>query len=76
MAKNNIDGVYDADPRKNKDAKRVEHITFDDMLAKQLKVMDPAAVSICQQENIPIIVFDFAQPGSIERIVLGEKLAR
>lgn len=74
MAKNNIDGVYLSDPRKDKNAQRVEHITFDDMLAKQLKVMDPAAVSICQQENIPIIVFDFAQPGSIERIVLGEKI--
>lgn len=71
MAKNHIDGVYDDDPRKNPNAKKVERITFEEMLRQGLKVMDPAAVSLCQQNNIPIIVFDFAQAGSIEKLVLG-----
>lgn len=74
MAKNHIDGVYDDDPRKNPKANRLDTITFDEMLAKQLKVMDPSAVALCQQNNIPIIVFDFARPGSIERIILGDKI--
>lgn len=74
MAKNHVDGVYDDDPRKNPDAKRVDYISFGEMLAKQLMVMDPSAVSLCKQNDIPIIVFDFAKPGSIERIVSGEKV--
>lgn len=74
MAKNNIDGVYDDDPRKNPDAKKIEDISFEQVRRRGLKVMDPAAVSICENNNIPIIVFDFAEPGSIEKIVLGEKL--
>jgi len=71
MAKNHIDGVYDDDPRTNPKAKKVENITFEELLRHGLKVMDPAAVSLCQQNNIPIIVFDFAKSGSIERLVLG-----
>ena len=71
MAKNHIDGVYDDDPRTNPKAKKVENITFEELLRQGLKVMDPAAVSLCQQNNIPIIVFDFAKSGSIERLVLG-----
>lgn len=74
MAKNQVDGVYEEDPKKNPNAKRIDFITFDDMLARQLKVMDPSAVSLCQQNSIPIIVFDFARQGSIERIVLGDKI--
>ncbi len=74
MAKNHVDGVYEEDPKKNPNAKRIDFISFDDMLARQLKVMDPSAVSLCQQNSIPIIVFDFARQGSIERIVLGDKI--
>ncbi|MBX9696219.1 MAG: UMP kinase [Cyanobacteria bacterium] len=74
MAKNNVDGVYSDDPRINPDAKKIWRISFDDLIKQGLKVMDPAAVSICEQNSIPIVVFDFASPGSIERIVLGEKI--
>jgi uridylate kinase len=74
MAKNHVDGVYDSDPKKNAGATKIDTITFDDMLRRQLQVMDPAAVSLCQQNNIPIIVFDFAQKGGIKKIVHGEKL--
>lgn len=74
MAKNGVDGVYDDDPRKNPHAKKINRISFDDMLRQGLKVMDPSAVSICQDNKIPIVVFDFAKTGSIERIVMGEKI--
>jgi uridylate kinase len=59
MAKNGVDGVYDDDPRTNPKAKKLDHISFDEMLRQGLKVMDPAAVSLCQQNNIPILVFRF-----------------
>ncbi|MBP9094542.1 UMP kinase [bacterium] len=74
MAKNGVDGVYDDDPRTNPKAKKLDHISFDEMLRQGLKVMDPAAVSLCQQNNIPILVFDFAKDGSIERIVKGQEV--
>lgn len=72
MAKNNVDGIYSDDPHQNPDAKKITEISFEDLLKQGLKVMDPAAVSLCQQNHIPIIVFDFACPGSITRIVSGE----
>jgi len=74
MAKNNVDGVYSDDPRKNKDAKKIGRISFDDLIKQDLKVMDRAAVSLCQENSIPLVIFDFAKPGSIRRIVLGEKI--
>src|SRR5271156_850816 len=70
MAKNNIDGVYDDDPVKNKSAKKLDLLTFENVIKQGLKVMDPAGVSICHDNNLPIKVFDFGIPGSIERIVL------
>jgi len=74
MAKNNIDGIYDDDPNLNPRAKKIDCISFDEVRKRGLKVMDPAAVSLCEERSIPIIVFDFAKPGSIERIVMGEKV--
>jgi len=74
MAKNKVDGVYDKDPRKFSDAKKYESLTYDDILVKDLKVVDAAAVSLCKNSNIPIVVFDFAQKGSIEKILKGEKV--
>jgi uridylate kinase len=74
MAKNKIDGIYDDDPRTNPDAKRFDTISFDSLLRLGLKVMDPAAVSLCQQNNIPIVVFDFARSGSIEKIITGDRV--
>lgn len=74
MAKNNVDGVYSDDPRKNPDAKKIGRISFDDLIKQDLKVMDRAAVSLCQENSIPVVIFDFAKPGSIRKIVLGEKI--
>lgn len=74
MAKNKIDGVYSDDPRTNPAAKKIENISFDDVIRQGLKFMDAAAVSLCQQNNIPIVVFDFARSGSIEEIITGVKV--
>jgi uridylate kinase len=74
MAKNKVDGVYDDDPRTNSKAKKINKISFEKLIRQGLKVMDPAGVSICQQNNIPFVVFDFDKPGSIEGIVRGEKI--
>lgn len=74
MAKNNVDGIYSDDPALNAQANKFHHLSFNQLIRLGLKVMDPAAVSLCQQNDIPIIVFDFAKPGSIKRIVSGEKV--
>ncbi len=74
MAKNGVDGVYSDDPRVNKDAKKYDKITYDDIIVKGLKVMDTASCALCKQNKIPIIVFDFAAQGSIARLLNGETL--
>jgi len=74
MAKNKIDGVYSDDPRTNPKAEKIDKISFEQLIRRGLKVMDPAGVSICQQNNIPIVVFDFAQKSSIARIAAGETI--
>jgi uridylate kinase len=72
MAKNGVDGVYSADPRRDPNATRFEHITYMDALSRGLTVMDSTALTFCQDNHIPIIVFDPMRPGNIERIILGE----
>lgn len=74
MAKNRVDGIYNDDPRTNPAAKKIENISFDELIRQGYKVMDAAAVSLCQQNNIPIVVFDFARKGSIEEIITGVKV--
>lgn len=74
MAKNNVDGIYDHDPLKNKSARKIDTLTFEQLRQLNLKVMDSAAVSLCEGTSIPIVVFNFAAAGSIERIVMGEKI--
>lgn len=73
MAKNNVDGVYDKDPNQFADAQKFDTLTYDDVLAKNLKVMDQTAVSLCKDTKMPIIVFDFAKQDAIKRILTGEK---
>ena len=68
----NVDGVYTADPRKNKRAKKLASVTFFDVLKNKLKVMDATAVSLCMDGKIPIIVFNLHKQGNIKRAVLGE----
>lgn len=70
----NVDGVYDSDPRKNPDAKRYESVTLEETLQRNLQVMDAAAISLCRDHNIPIIVFDLRTPGNILRVISGEPI--
>ena len=66
-----VDGVYDADPEKNPSAKKFETISFQDCIAKNLKVMDMTAFTLCMENKLPIIVFDMNQPGNLMKIVQG-----
>ena len=69
-----VDGVYTDDPVHNSNAKRYDRIDYSEALAKQLRVMDAAAFSLCMENGIPIIVFNFFKEGSIEGVVQGEKI--
>ncbi|MBI4313815.1 MAG: UMP kinase [Candidatus Omnitrophica bacterium] len=69
-----VDGVYSADPHKDKQATRFEKLQYIDVLNKGLKVMDSTAVSLCMDNHLPILVFDLSRPGNIKRAVLGEKI--
>ncbi len=72
MAKNKVDGVYDSDPRSNPDAVMFKTLDYMDALSLRLAVMDSTALSLCMDNEIPIIVFDIFQPGSISSILTGE----
>ena len=74
MAKNGVDGVYSDDPRTNPEAKKYSNISYDDIIIKGLKVMDTASCALCKQNNIPIVVFDFAEKGSILKVLKGENI--
>jgi uridylate kinase len=69
-----VDGIYDADPMKVPDAKKFSQLTYMDVLKQGLKVMDSTAISLCKDNNLPIIVFNLNQRGNIRRVVLGEKI--
>ena len=73
MAKG-VDGVYDDDPRTNPDAKRFESLTHAEVLARGLKVADATAISLTQDNNLPIIVFNLLVEGNIARAVRGERI--
>jgi uridylate kinase len=66
-----VDGVYDADPKKVTGANRYERIGFDRVLADDLKIMDAAAVALCRDNNIPIVVFNIRQPGNLTDVLAG-----
>ncbi|PYS69658.1 MAG: UMP kinase [Acidobacteria bacterium] len=67
-----VDGVYSADPMADATAERYSEITYQAVLEKQLKVMDASAISLCMDNNLPIVVFNMRQSGNISRVVLGE----
>ena len=70
-----VDGVYTADPVKDPSAQRFAELSFDEALARQLKVMDSTAFSMCRDNDLPIIVFNFGEEGSFERILAGDTSA-
>jgi uridylate kinase len=69
-----VDGIYTADPLKDKNAKKLDRITYKEVITNGIKVMDSTAVSLCMENNIPIIVFDVRKEGNLERVVKGESI--
>jgi uridylate kinase len=69
-----VDGVYDKDPQKHPDAKRFATVSFQEALEKHLKVMDSTALSLCQDNDLPIVVFNLFTPGNIRRVAQGERI--
>lgn len=74
MAKNGVDGVYSADPKRYPDATRFDHLTYMEALSRGLTVMDSTALTFCMDNNLPIIVFNAQVAGTIERIVMGDQV--
>jgi len=69
-----VDGVYSSDPKKDPKAKRFSQISYMQVLKRELKVMDAAAISLCMENKLPIIVFDLANTGSLKNVILGRKV--
>jgi uridylate kinase len=67
-----VDGVYDSDPLTNPNAKRYDHLTYSQVLAQRLRVLDATAVSLCMENDTPIVVFDLNKPENITRVAAGE----
>jgi len=74
MTKNNVDGIYSADPSKDRTAKKFDRLTHLEALNMRLEVMDATALSLCLENQLPIIVFDLLAPRSIERAIMGEPI--
>lgn len=69
-----VDGVYSEDPHKNRHAKKFSKIKYIDIIRKKLKVMDATAITLCMENNLPIVIFNLIKHGNIKRVVLGEKI--
>ncbi|MEK4030166.1 MULTISPECIES: UMP kinase [Bacillaceae] len=74
MAKNNVDGVYSADPRVDKNAVKYDQLSYLDVIKEGLAVMDSTASSLCMDNDIPLIVFSITENGNIKRVVMGENI--
>ena len=74
MAKNEVDGVYEDDPRINPQARKLDHVTHFQAIEKRLGVMDTTALTLCMDNEVPIIVFDLFEAGNLQRIVRGESI--
>jgi uridylate kinase len=69
-----VDGVYDLDPEKHPEARRYDRLTYKDFLTRGLGVMDATAISLCQDNALPIIVFNMSLPGNMLKVVCGEQI--
>jgi uridylate kinase len=76
MGKQGVEGVYDSDPRKNKDAVKYHEVSYHEVLTKGLQVMDSTATALCMDNNIPLIVFDMMGQDYVRRVVLGEDVGQ
>src|SRR5687768_13851577 len=74
MAKNRVDGVYDADPNTEPNSRKFDELTYMEALERRLKVMDSTALSLCMENKLPIVVFDLAGEGNLLRLVEGERV--
>ncbi len=74
MTKNNVDGIYDADPLKHPNAKKFDHLTYLEALNLRLEVMDSTALSLCLENQLPIIVFDLRVPHGMEQAIMGKSI--
>ena len=74
LAKSGVDGVYSADPRKDKSATKYESVSYDEVLSKSLAVADAAAFALCRENKLPIVIFDLKNNGNIKRAVSGESI--
>ncbi len=74
MKATNVDGVYDKDPNKHTDAVRFDHLTYTDVINRQLKVMDTSAIALCRENDMPIMVFDLNGPGNLVRAARGQNI--
>ncbi|NQY80219.1 MAG: UMP kinase [Candidatus Caenarcaniphilales bacterium] len=73
-AKNGVDGVYSDDPKTNPSATKYDTLSYDDIINKNLKIMDTSAIALCRDNSIPIAVFDFGRPGAIRDIIYGMEI--
>lgn len=69
-----VDGIYDADPKKNPDAKRFDSLTYDEVISRNLQVMDTAAFALCRDNNIPLRIYNMSDEGALMRILQGENI--
>ncbi|OGS34644.1 MAG: UMP kinase [Elusimicrobia bacterium RIFOXYB2_FULL_49_7] len=69
-----VDGVYDDDPVKNKNAKKIDDISYDEVMTRHLKVMDMTAITLCSENQLPILVLNLLTPGNLKRAIVGEKI--
>ncbi len=69
-----VDGIYDSDPEKNPQAVKFQHLSFTEAIAKNLKVMDMTAFTLCQENKMPIIVFNMNQPGNLQQVIEGQDI--
>lgn len=72
MAKNGVDGVYNKDPRTHADATRYSHVTYDEVIQQNIKVMDQTAITLCKETELPIVVFDFNNPDALRNVLHGD----
>src|SRR5262249_54781515 len=68
-----VDGVYSADQKKVKDAKRYEHLSYDEVIERKLNVMDTAAIALCREQNMPMRIYDMSRAGDLMRIMQGKQ---
>ncbi|CAL2236734.1 unnamed protein product [Prunus armeniaca] len=70
----NVDGVYDDNPRCSPNARLLDNLTYEEVMSKDLSVMDMTAITLCQENNIPVVVFNLSKPGNISKAIMGEKV--